>query len=70
MGRLLKVDFNPSSSKYSYQDLPEEERQKIKDLLFILEKINDSESAYRELTVFCDGLPRTYLVSSSIPVRY
>jgi hypothetical protein len=28
--------------------LPEEERQKIKDLLFILEKINVSESAYRE----------------------
>jgi hypothetical protein len=44
--------------------LPEEERQKIKDLLFILEKFNVSESAYRELTVFCDGLPRTYLVSS------
>jgi hypothetical protein len=34
--------------------LPEEERQKIKDLLFILEKINVSESTYRELTVFCD----------------
>jgi hypothetical protein len=46
MGRLLKVDFNPSSSKSSYQDLPEEEeRQNIKDLLFILEKINVSESA-------------------------
>jgi hypothetical protein len=47
--------FNPSSSKSSYQDLTEEERQKIKDLLFILEKFNVSESAYRELTVFCDG---------------
>jgi hypothetical protein len=44
--------------------LPEEKRQKIKDLLFILEKCNVSESAKRELTVFCDGLPRTYLVSS------
>jgi hypothetical protein len=43
--------------------LPEEERQKFKDLLFILEKNNVSESAYRELTVFCDGLPRKYLVS-------
>jgi hypothetical protein len=48
----------------SYQDLAEEERQTIKDLLFILEKFNVSESAKRELTVFCDGLPRTYLVSS------
>jgi hypothetical protein len=36
------------------------ERHKIKDLLFILEKINVSESTYREPTVFCDGLPRTY----------
>ena len=61
-GQTVKVDFNPSSSKSSYQDLPEEERQKIKDLLFILEKINVSESTYRELTVFCDGLPRKYLV--------
>jgi hypothetical protein len=43
--------------------LPEEERQNIKDLLFISEKINASESAYRELTVFCDGLPRKYLLS-------
>jgi hypothetical protein len=49
--------------------LPEEERHKIKDLLFILEKINVSENAYREPTVFCDGLPRTYLVSS-MPGRY
>ena len=61
-GQTVKVDFNPSSSKSSYQDLPEEERQKNKDLLFILETIHVSESAYRELTVFCDGLPRTYLV--------
>jgi hypothetical protein len=63
-GQTVKVDFNPSSSKSSYQDLSEEERQKIKDLLIILEKFNVSESAKRELTVFCDGLPRTYLVSS------
>ena len=34
--------------------MPEEERQKIKDLLFILEKINVSESTYREPTVFGD----------------
>jgi hypothetical protein len=49
--------------------LSEEERQKIKDLLFILEKINVSESAYREPIIFYDGLPRTYLVSS-MPGRY
>ena len=37
-GQTVKVDFNLSSSKSSYQDLPEEERRNIKDLLFILEK--------------------------------
>ena len=68
-GQTVQVDFNPSSSKSSYQDLPEEERQQIKDLLFILEKCHVSESAYWELTVFCDGLRRTYLVSS-MPGRY
>jgi hypothetical protein len=26
-GQTVKVDFNPSSSKSPYQDLPEEERQ-------------------------------------------
>ena len=68
-GQTVKVDFNPSSSKSSYQDLPEEERQKNKDLLFILETFKVSESAYRELTAFCDGVPRIYLVSS-MPGRY
>ena len=68
-GQTIKFDFNPSSSKSSYQDLSEEERQKIKDLLFILEKLNVSESVKRKLTVFCDGLPRTYLLSS-MPGRY
>jgi hypothetical protein len=38
-GQTVKIDFNPSSSKSAYQDLPEEERQKNKDLSFILEKI-------------------------------
>jgi hypothetical protein len=68
-GQTGKVDFNPSSSKSSYQDLPDKERPKIQDLLLICENFNVCESAYRELTVFCDGLPRTYLVSS-MPGRY
>ena len=37
-GQTVKFDLNPSSSKSSYQDLPEEERQKSKDLLFIFGK--------------------------------
>ena len=37
-GQTVQYDFNPSINKPSFQDLPEEERQKNKDLLFILEK--------------------------------
>ena len=55
MGRLLKSISIRRPAKSSYQDLPEEKRQKIKDLLFILEKCNVSESAKRELTVFVMG---------------
>ncbi|CAG2242280.1 unnamed protein product [Mytilus edulis] len=64
IGEAFKVDFQPTDyNKSSFQDLPDEEKQKIKDLLFILEKFNVSESAYRELTLYCDGLPRKYLIS-------
>jgi hypothetical protein len=34
-GQTVKVDFNPSSSKSSYQDLSEEERQKIKGTICV-----------------------------------
>ena len=62
MGRLLKsISIRRPANLHT--DLLEEERQKIKDLLFILEKCNVSESTYRKLTVFCDGLPCKYLVS-------
>ena len=69
MGRLLKPISIRRPTNLRNQDLSEEERQKIKDLLFILEKFSVSESAKWELTVFYDGLPRTYLVSS-MPRRY
>jgi hypothetical protein len=65
MGRLLNVDFNPSSSKSSYQDLPEEERQKIKDLLFILEKFNGTlkkEPVIENVRAICWIVPQKYLL--------
>jgi hypothetical protein len=50
--KTAKVDFNPSSSKSAYQDLPEEERQQIQDLLFILERTLFSNSML-SLSNFC-----------------
>jgi hypothetical protein len=45
------------------------EKWVCKQVLNDLEKINVSESAYRELTVCCDGILLTYL-ASSMPGRY
>ena len=38
-GQTVKVYFNPSSSKSSYQDLHEEERQKLKICYLFWEKL-------------------------------
>jgi hypothetical protein len=63
MGKLLKsISIRRQANLHTNICLKKKEK-KIKDLLFILEKNNVSESAYRELTVFCDRLPRKYLVS-------
>jgi mRNA-degrading endonuclease RelE of RelBE toxin-antitoxin system len=44
MARLLNSISIRRPAKSAYQDLPEEERQQIKDLLFISEKNNVIES--------------------------
>ena len=63
MGKLLKSISICRPANLHTKICPKKKNKKIFDLLFILEKCNVSESAYRELTVLCDGLPRKYLVS-------
>ena len=62
MGRLLRsISIRRPANLHTKICLKKKDK-KLK-FFFTLEKINVSESAYRELTVFCDGLPRNYLVS-------
>ena len=48
----------------SYNDLPEDERDKIKGILFITDKFCIGTAAYHEMTMSPGGeeLPRTYLI--------
>ena len=48
----------------SYKDLGEADQQKVKNVLFILDKFCTGEEAYHELTMAegNDGLPRSYLI--------
>ena len=57
-GQTVKVDFNPSSGKFT-KILLKKKDKKLKICCLFWKRNNVSESAYRELTVFCDGLPRT-----------
>lgn len=52
------------SEKRGYKDLPEEEQQKVRNILFILDKFCIGEAAYHELTMVSpnNDLPQSYLV--------
>jgi hypothetical protein len=50
--------------KCSYKELSEDEQQKVKNILFVLDKFCIGEAAYHELTMVCEGedLPKSYLI--------
>ena len=50
--------------KTSYKELTDERKQKVKSVLFILDKFCIADAAYHELTMTCenDSLPRSYLI--------
>ena len=51
---------NAEGSKYS--NLPEQDKEKIEQILFLLDKFCVGDAFYHELTMIFDGLPRSYLV--------
>lgn len=49
-----------NTSKYS--TLTEEDKKKVEEVLFLMDRFSVSEEFYHQLTMVCDGLPRSYLV--------
>ncbi|KAJ7351778.1 hypothetical protein OS493_035503 [Desmophyllum pertusum] len=48
----------------TYESLPPEEQQKIKSIIYIMDKFSVSQEAYHELTQQDPALPRSYLVKA------
>lgn len=57
------VDFT-NKEKKALKDLSESEQDKIKHIVFVLDKFCIADSAYHELTMSSggEGLPRSYLI--------
>ena len=64
------VDEKGTQNAFSYKpkekqankELSEEDTHKVKKILFILDKFCIGDAAYHELTMLCEGLPRSYLI--------
>ena len=55
--------YFPSEKKmHAYEKLPEAEKEKIRGILFIMDKYSISWEAYHELSQQDQTLPRSYLV--------
>jgi len=58
------VHFSSEDTPKSFKDLPKEEQEKLKSVLFLADKFCISDAAYHELTLTSGGenLPRGYLI--------
>ena len=63
MIKLMLLLLTLGQSK-TYATLDEEEKDKIKSILFIMDRFSISLEGYHELTQSQPALPRTYLVES------
>ena len=63
-GTSFGLTFNNGKQTKQYKDLPDAEKQKIKEVLYIQDKFCIAEAAYHELTMIPAGesLPRSYLI--------
>lgn len=53
---------NDKKCNMAYEKLPEEEKEKVKKLLFLLDSFGISDGAYHELTVQNDTMIKSYLI--------
>jgi hypothetical protein len=63
-GSSYSLAYSSPSGGKSFKDLPEQEKSKIKDILYIVDKFCIGEATYHELTMTATGaaLPRSYLI--------
>ena len=54
-GSIYSMDYSDKGGKKSYQNLSEEEKQKVQSVLFVPDKFCIGEAAYNELTMIADA---------------
>ena len=54
-GEIYKLDYCSKENPKSFKDLPDEEQEKVKCVLFLMDKFCISDSAYHELTMTTGG---------------
>ena len=64
-GENYKLDYSSKENPKSFKDLPDREQEKVKCVLFLMDKFCVSDSAYHELTMTTggDNLPHSYLIT-------
>ena len=61
-GTSRRLSYSEKAKK-SYKDLSAQDQEKVKSVLYILDKFCIGDAAYHELTMECgNGLPRSYLI--------
>ena len=51
-GESYNVDYSSGNTAKSFNELPEDEQEKVKSVLFLTDKFCISDAAYHELTTF------------------
>ena len=65
-GKTHNINYHEQGPK-SFKELPKEDQDKIKEIVYLTDKFCIGEAAYHELTLACGGesLPRSYLLRQS-----
>ena len=59
------LDYCEKSPSGKYEDLSQDDKDKIEQVLFLMDKFCMGDEVYHELTMFTESLPRSYLVKQS-----
>lgn len=63
-GDEISLNLNDEQSTTSYENLDEEEKEKVKMILYIMDRFSISLDGYHELTQTQPELPRTHIIES------
>ena len=65
-GLTHSLNYSASNSTpHGHANLDEEEKNKVEQVLFLLDKFCVGDEAYHELSMITEGLPKSYLVKQS-----